>query len=158
MGWRPPEGVAVPPRVVRDRAQDLFDQLSVSDAVVALNTSASIEAAIIGKPVLTIEAGEFAPGQGGQLNVAYLLDEHGGFVQTAASIDEHVGQLCEALAHDPLADRRAQFLKSFLRPRGLDVRAGLVLADEIEGLAVEQDGADASTPARERPADLLERA
>jgi hypothetical protein len=138
--WRPPEGVVVPPRVIRTRAQDLFDQLWVSDAVVALNTSASIEAAILGKPVLTIKAGAMAPGQEGQLNVQILLEEHGGFVQTGRSIDEHVAQLIEALDHDPLADRRRQFLESFVRPRGLDVRAGEVLAHEVEAFALMRHG------------------
>lgn len=136
--WRPPEGVTVPPRVVRDRAQDLFDQLWVSDAVIALNTTASIEAALLGKPVLTIKAGAGAPGQEGQLNVAYLLEENGGFVQAAAGLDEHVAQLSEALASDPLAHRRSAFLESFLRPRGIDRPAGGILADELERLLSER--------------------
>lgn len=146
--WRPPVGIFVPPRVVRTRAQDLLDQVSASDAVVALNTSASIEAAILGKPVLTIRAGEMAPGQEGQLNVAYLLEENGGFVQAAANMDEHVAQLGQALAHDPSAERRMQFLKSFVRPRGLDVPAGRVLADEIEEFALERGGSPAVVAAR----------
>jgi hypothetical protein len=152
--WRPPEGVVVTPRVARTRAQDLFDQLWASDAVVALNTSAEIEAAILGKPVLTIKAGGMAPGQEGQLNFDYLLEEHGGFVQTAASLDEHITQLAEALAHDPLAERRMRFLKSFVRPRGLDVPAGLVLAEEVERLALEREGSPARS-ARDRLGDLL---
>jgi hypothetical protein len=156
--WDPPEGIVITPRVARTRAQDLFDQLWASDAVVALNTSAEIEAAIIGKPVLTIKTGEMAPGQEGQLNFEHLLEDRGGFVQAAASIDEHVSQLGEALADDPLADRRIAFLKSFVRPRGLDVRAGLVLAEEIERLAVERDGLPVDRSARERPGDLLRRA
>ncbi len=155
--WRPPEGIVVTPRVTRTRAQDLFDQLWASDAVVALNTSAEIEAAILGKPVLTIKVGEMAPGQEGQLNFDYLLEDHGGFVQTTSSIDEHVTQLSEALAHDPMADGRLRFLKSFVRPRGLDVRAGLVLAEEIEGLALQGDGPAGSRSARDRLGDLLGR-
>ncbi len=158
LDWRPPEGIVVTPPVARNRAQDLFDQLWASDAVVALNTSAEIEAAIVGRPVLTIKRGDLAPGQEGQLNFEYLLAEHGGFVQTTASIDEHVVQLSEALAHDPLADRRTLFLNGFVRPRGLDIPAGLVLAEEIERLAPEQDGSPEGSPARERLEDLLERA
>jgi hypothetical protein len=133
--WMPPEGVALTPRRMRDRAQDLYDQLSLADAVVALNTSASIEAAILDKPVLTIKAGEWAPGQEGQLNVEHLLAENGGFVQTSLGFDDHVGQLVEALTADPLAGRRRSFVKSFLRPQGLDRPAGQVLADELEAFA-----------------------
>ena len=139
--WRPPPSVVVTPRVVQTRAQDVFDQVSSSDAVVALNTSASIEAAILGKPVLTIKAGDRAPGQEGQINFGYLLEENGGFVQTAASLDEHAAQLSEALARDPLAARRTEFLRSFVRPRGLDIRAGVVLANELEALGTERNGA-----------------
>src|SRR2546428_2224897 len=82
--WKPTgERVALLKSVMRSSGQDLFDQLSACDAVVALNTSAEIEAAILGKPVLTVRAGALAPGQEGQLHFRYLLEEHGGFVRTA---------------------------------------------------------------------------
>jgi len=51
--WQPRDGAVVPPPVVRRREQDLVDQLFASEAVVSLNTSAEIEAAIVGRPVLT---------------------------------------------------------------------------------------------------------
>jgi hypothetical protein len=133
--WKPRDpGVARAAPVIRDRPQDLYDQLWASDAVVALNTSAEIEAAIVGKPVLTVKAGEIAPGQEGSLHFRYLLEEEGGFVQTAVTLDEHVAQLTRAIAEDPLAGSRRRFLESFVRPRGLDVPAGPVLADAIESL------------------------
>jgi hypothetical protein len=106
--------------------------------VVGLNTSAEIEAAILDKPVLTVKAGAFAPGQEGQLHFRYLLQEHGGFVHTAASFDQHVDQLGEALAGDPLAGARRQFLETFVRPLGIDVPAGPALADAIEALGEER--------------------
>jgi hypothetical protein len=127
-------GAAVAPPVVRDRPQDLYDQVFAADAVVGLNTSAEIEAAIVGRPVLTVKAGELAPGQEGSVHFRYLLAEEGGFVRTAETLDEHVAQLAEALEHDPLAAERQRFLASFVRPRGLDRPAGPLLADEIEAL------------------------
>ena len=137
--WTPAaERVALAPPVLLTRDQDLFDQLSASDAVVGLNTSAEIEAAILDKPVLTVKAGALAPGQEGQLHFRYLLEEHGGFVQTAASLDQHVDQLGEALAGDPLAGARRHFLETFVRPLGIDVPAGPALADAIEALAHER--------------------
>jgi hypothetical protein len=141
--WQPPHGLVLTPPVVRDRAQDLFDQLFACDAAVALNTSAEIEAAIVGRPVLTIKAAELAPGQQGQLNFEYLLEENGGYVQTACTLGQHVPQLAAALAADPLAARRERFLATFVRPRGLNVRAGEVLADELERLLPER--AEATT-------------
>ncbi len=132
--WTPPAGVVVAPPVTRDRAQDLYDQVFASDAVVGLNTSAEIEAAIVGRPVLTVKAGDLAPGQEGSVHFKYLLAEEGGFVRAAATLEEHVPQLEEALASDPLAAKRQRFLESFVRPRGLDRAAGPLLADEIEEL------------------------
>jgi hypothetical protein len=132
--WRTVAGAVVAPSVVRDRPQDLFDQIFASDAVVGLNTSAEIEAAIVGRPVLTVKAGELAPGQEGSFHFRYLLAEEGGFVRTAGTLEEHVTQLEEAIAADPLAAERRRFLESFVRPRGLDRPAGPLLADEIEML------------------------
>jgi hypothetical protein len=135
-GWAPTDpAVARPAPVIRGRAQDLLDQLVAADAVVALNTSAEIEAAIAGRPVLTVQAHELAPGQDGSVHFRYLLAEEGGFVETAETLDEHVAQLARAVADDPLAAERRRFLETFVRPLGLDVPAGPVLADAIEALA-----------------------
>ena len=106
--------------------------LYASDAVVALNTSAELEAGIVGRPVLTLAAGEDAPGQGGSLHFRYLLAEEGGFVEHAETLDEHFGQLQRALAEDPLAEQRAAFVESFLRPAGPAAEA---LASAVEDLA-----------------------
>jgi hypothetical protein len=142
--WTPSDhSVVVTPPTTRTRDQDLFDQLWISDVVVGLNTSAEIEAAILGKPVLTVKAGALAPGQEGQLHFRYLLEEHGGFARTGENLDEHLGHLSEALGSDPMAGARRRFLESFVRPRGLDVPAGVVLADEIEALAEERYGSRA---------------
>src|SRR5581483_4406631 len=128
--WQPGlPGVAMPRP--RRRAQDLYDQLAAADAVVALNTSAELEAAIAGRPVLTVRTGDLAPGQEGSAHFRYLLAEEGGFVQTADGLDEHAGQLRKALAEDPLAEQRRRFVERFVRPRGLDRPAGPELAAEI---------------------------
>ena len=107
----------------------------MADAVVALNTSAELEAGIVGRPVLTIEVGDLAPGQEGSSHFRYLLAEQGGFVEAARGLDEHVDQLRRALAEDSLAEHRRRFIERFVRPRGLDRPAGPELADEIEALA-----------------------
>jgi hypothetical protein len=135
-GWSPSdERTVVPPPVVRRRAQDLIDQLTASDAVVGLNTSAEIEAAIVDRPVLTVKVGGLAPGQEGSVHFDYLLDGEGGFVETARSFEEHLVQLGRALRDDPHRDARQRFLESFVRPHGLETPAASVLADSIETLA-----------------------
>lgn len=132
--WTPEDGTVAAP-VSHARAQQLFDQLFVADAVVALNTSAELEAAIAGRPVLTVTVGDRAPGQQGTSHFSYLLADDGGFVETAGSLDEHLPQLLRALEEDPHAEARSRFVESFLRPRGIDRPAGPELADAIERLA-----------------------
>jgi hypothetical protein len=132
--WQPSrEGVAVPP--LHRRPQELFDQLTAADAVVALNTSAELEAAIADRPVLTVGVGDLAPGQEGSSHFRYLLENEGGFVEETSSLEEHLEQLALALTDDPHAAARRAFLERFVRPRGLDRPAGPELADEIEKLA-----------------------
>ncbi|HEY6509646.1 MAG TPA: FkbM family methyltransferase, partial [Vicinamibacterales bacterium] len=90
-----------------------------ADAVVALNTSAELEAGIAGRPVFTVLANDrSADGQAHTLHFNYLLREHGGFVTYAANLEEHVAQLGAQL-REPMEGRHIQeFVKQFLRPCG----------------------------------------
>jgi hypothetical protein len=120
--------------VTADARADFFDSLAHSAAVVGINTTAMIEAAIVGKSVLTVLAPDFA--QESTLHFDYLLEENGGFLHVASSLDEHLGQLARVLAEDEAgAERRRRFVESFVRPHGLDRPATPILADEIEKLA-----------------------
>jgi hypothetical protein len=113
-----------------------FDSLYYSAAVVGINTSAMVEAAILQKPVLSLLTPEFAGTQEGTLHFHYLLPENGGFLRIANSIDAHVEQLREVL-RDPEATRAqtARFVERFLRPHGLERPATPILADAFEQLA-----------------------
>jgi hypothetical protein len=114
----------------------LYDSLFHCDAVVGLNTSAMIEAGILGKSVFTIETQEFAGGQEQTLHFHYLLARNGGLVEVARDIDEHLAQLAAALADPaPGAARSRQFAERFVRPRGLDRPVAPIMADEIERIA-----------------------
>jgi len=131
-------GVAVWPRggfdpVDETQRAGYFDSLFHSAAVVGINTSAMIEATIIGRPVLSIEAPEFAGTQDGTLHFRYLRPENGGFLRVASTFDEHVRQLSGVLA-DPESARAelARFVSHFVRPHGLDRPATPILADAIE--------------------------
>ena len=116
--------------------QGLYDSLHHADAVVGLNTSAMIEAGILGKPVFTIAAEEFAGGQQQTLHFHYLLARNGGLVELAGTIDEHLRQLAGELA-DPgrRRDQSLRFVKDFVRPHGLDKPAAPLMVDAIEQLA-----------------------
>lgn len=114
----------------------LYDSLHHAAAVVGLNTSAMIEAGILGKSVYTIETEEFAGGQEQTLHFHYLLARNGGLVEVACDMDEHLAQLRQALADpEPGAARSRRFAGMFVRPRGLDRPVAPLMADEIERVA-----------------------
>jgi hypothetical protein len=121
-----------------------FDSLYYSSAIVGLNTSAMIEAAILGKPVLSLVTPEFAGTQEGTLHFQYLLPENGGFLRVAHSFDEHQTQLAAALENpDAVRAETERFVRTFLRPGGLDTACTPVLADAFERAA-------SARPARRR--------
>jgi hypothetical protein len=115
------------------RPDEFYDALYHSAAVVGLNTSAALEAAIVGRPVFTIVAGDdAADGQASTLHFHYLLREHGGCVSLAATFDQHREQLASALRGEDRGPELRAFAESFVRPAGWDVTASQVLADAIE--------------------------
>jgi hypothetical protein len=99
---------------------DYFDSLYYSAAVIGINTSAFIEAAVVGKPVLTVLLPEIsAVNQEGTLHFHYLLNVNGGLLRVARSLDEHVPQLAAALTGHGGGDEKAErFVAGFVRPFG----------------------------------------
>ena len=116
-------------------ARFLHDLLHHSAAVVGLNTSAQIEAGILGKPVFTLLAEGFEHGQQGTLHFHYLLKGQGGFVEMAQNLDEHMNHLDAAFkgAVDTEAIREA--VARFIRPHGWHQPATPILAEAICSLA-----------------------
>ena len=122
------------PKVQADPA--LYDSLHHAAAVVGLNTSAMIEAGIVGKPVFTIETKEFAGGQEQTLHFHYLLARNGGLVDVANDLPQHLRQLTQTLADPGAAAARAtRFVESFVRPRGTHLPVAPIVAEEIERVA-----------------------
>jgi Met-10+ like-protein len=117
-----------------DRArQGLFESLYHSAAVVGLNTSAELEAAIVGRPVYTVIAGDdAADGQSSTLHFHYLLEEHGGCVRRANSLAEHIEQLQGELDRPRESAEIRRFAGEFLRPHGIEQPVAPVFAEAIE--------------------------
>lgn len=115
---------------------DYFDSLYHASVTVGLNTSAMIEAGILGRPVHTILLPQFHDSQEGTVHFHYLLEEPNGLLHVARSLDEHADKLAAAVeGRDPDPERSARFVREFVRPRGLERRATDVFVEELEALA-----------------------
>ena len=117
-----------------DARADYFDSLYYSEAVVGLNTSAFIEAGIVGRPVMAILPEQFRGSQEGTLHFHYLID--GGLLTISRSLDEHVHQLSTMLQGrtEAVLARQQAFVREFVRPNGLTVSATMVAVEAIEAL------------------------
>jgi hypothetical protein len=123
-----------------------FHSLHFSDAVVGINTTAMVEAFVVRKPVLTIEAPEFRETQAATLHFGNLRSAAGGALQEAATLGEHFDQLKVVLASpERYRDGIERFLRTFVRPRGLGRPATEILCEELERLA---EGARPTRPRR----------
>ena len=136
--WR---AFAAPPRVTvafpraLNSDQTLFDALFHSTAVVGLNTSAELEAGIVGRPVFTILSADHADGQQGTIHFQYLLKERGGFVEVAPDFDAHRAQLAAAVRGEYDVSAIRTFMERFVRPHGWTQPATPLLVSAIEELA-----------------------
>lgn len=147
------ENVAIWPRgganpVDAESKNDYFDSLFHCVAAVGVNSSALIEAGVVGRAVYTIRAPEFAGTQDGTRHFHYLLHVGGGLLRVAADLDEHCQQLIGALT-DPAANQREAraFVEDFVRPNGLDQPATGLFADAVEALGREPRPRPERTPA-----------
>ncbi len=95
--------------------EDYFESLYYSSAVIGLNTSAFLEAAIVGRPVHTIVIPEFVERQEGTTHFHYLKSVGGGVLQLARSFDEHRAQLSASLG-EPARHDRQRALRDRLHP------------------------------------------
>jgi hypothetical protein len=119
--------------VEEESRADYFDSMCHAAAVVGLNTSALVEAAIVDRPVFTLLLPEFRHNQEGTFHFHHLLTVGGGFLNVSRSIEEHAEQLSHALAGGAVRPNRP-FVEQFVRPRGVSVAATPVFADAVETL------------------------
>jgi hypothetical protein len=126
---------------------DYFGSLYYSDAVIGLVTSSFLEAAIVGRQVLTITLPEYRTHQEEMIHFQYLMDTNGGPLRTAPDFETHFAQLAEAVALRGARDERNRnFLHAFVRPQGLDTPSTPRFIDALEQL--HRAGPAARTPSR----------
>jgi hypothetical protein len=115
---------------------DYFDALTHSNAVVGLCTSAFLEAAIVGRPVLTLLKPEYRMHQDGMAHFRYLLNVEGGLLHAAPDLAAHLRDLSDVLAQsNEREERNTRFLTAFVRPQGLDTPATPTFVDAVKELA-----------------------
>jgi hypothetical protein len=128
-----------------DGRADYFDSLFYAAAVVGLNTSALVEAAIVDRPVFTVLAPEFHENQEGTFHFRHLMAVGEGFLKAGSTLDEHVLHLAE-VSRPGLASRNRGFVDRFIRPSGREVPASNVFVDTIERLATRPAPAPVRSP------------
>jgi len=116
----------------RSRA-DYFDSIHHCAAVMGINTTAQIESAIQGRPVLTWLVPEFRDTQEGTLHFEYIGGEDG-LMLTADSFEQHEQQLAGVLVSND-TERSRKFVEHFIRPQGVTVPSTPILVDAVAGLA-----------------------
>lgn len=127
-----PRRIAVSGSAKLNNDQLLFDTLFFSSVAVGLNTSAQLEAAVLGKPVITINVPEYSEGLEGTVHFHYLLKENGGFVERSNGLDHHLQQLGDILNGRYDRDAIRNFVEMFIRPKGIETPAAEVTANAIE--------------------------
>jgi len=133
------KGVSVIPRGEpfhgKEEGQKIFyDTLYHSVAVAGINTSAMLDAVIMGKPVIALYRDSYADIQVEMHHFKSLLEEHVvDLVKTPEETRNAIRDILEG--KDKRKEYRERFIKEYLRPRGLAVSAGESVANEVEDIA-----------------------
>jgi hypothetical protein len=128
--------------------EDYFESLYYSAAVVGITTTAFLDAAVVGRPVMSFYADDLVPEHEASLHFQYLVDPEHGLLTMATSLEEHEAQLNAVLAGPPadMLMRQQRFVHHFIRPRGIDVSATSIVVEALERLPDAVRMADATIP------------
>lgn len=108
--------------------QDYFNSLHYSAAVIGINTTGFLDAAIVDKPCITLMDNQMQYGQGAHFY--YLINA--GYIEVA----QERSQTFEIIDHilngvDAKLENRRKFVHQFIRPVGMDIAASAVTAGAI---------------------------
>jgi len=119
----------------KEEGQKIFyDTLYHSVAVVGINTSAMLDAVIMGKPVIALYRDSYVSIQVEMHHFKSLLEEQVvDLVKTPKETRNAIRNIIEG--RDKRKEYRERFIKDYLRPRGLTVFAGESVANEVEDIA-----------------------
>jgi hypothetical protein len=118
--------------------QDYYNTIFHAVAAVGLNTSAFLEAAIVGRPCITIMSERYAEKQTRIAHFQHLLAAD--FLEVGHGFSEAVGIVAGILkGKDAKASQRRRFVNDFIRPWGIDKPAFELTAKAIEATARRED-------------------
>ena len=106
----------------------------------------SLEAAIVGRPVMTMTLPEYRQHQEEMIHFRYLRTVAGGVLHTAPDLPAHLAQLAEAVTRSERDDRNLRFVGAFIRPAGLDVPATPAFIQALEQAAQLKASAPVAAP------------
>lgn len=111
-----------------------YDSLYHSAAVIGVNTTGFLEAAILDKPCLTVLSPLTSGGQEMRAHFKHLMDA--GYIETAKDFPQLIAQVMQIVSGaDPRRENRRNFVLNFIRPHGLDVPASEVISGAILAVA-----------------------
>jgi hypothetical protein len=117
---------------------EYYDSIYHSAAVVGINTSAMIEAAVVGRGIHVLLSRRYADTQTGAPHFAHLRTAGGGLINVTKKMRGHAAGLARAIrGNDAKAveERSERFLAAFIRPNGLDKPATPFMVEQIDRLA-----------------------
>lgn len=153
--WQPlehPRLVLYPARAVlpdtEQTRRDYYSSIAHASAIVGINTTVFLEAAILDRPCISILTEEKAHFQSGLLHFHYLLDA--GFLELASTPEaaaEHLSEICAG--GDRNRGPRRRFVESFLRPAGRQLSAARIAAETLLRMPARRlESQKSSAPAR----------
>ena len=117
-----------------DARSIFFDSMYHSAAVVGLNTSAMIEAGIVGRRSLTVLTPQYRDSQEGTIHFSHLTRDD--FLICSSNFEEHFERLECQITGDPTSGPTIRrFLEAFVRPNGLGSPAARHVVEAIESAA-----------------------
>jgi hypothetical protein len=123
---------------IPEAKQLYYDTIYHSQAVVGVNTSAFLEAAILDKPCITVLSEQSKAKQTELGHFQHLIN--GEFLEITTSYQEAASILGSILTGgDVKQAQREKFVEDFIRPCGLNTPASQIMATAIESIGVRTD-------------------
>ena len=115
----------------KESQRDFYNTIYHGMLTIGINTSGMIDAIIMDKPGITILAERYRATQEQATHFQHLIKAN--VLEVTRSVEEAIEQIIRIFnGQDALRQQRLDFVKSFVRPRGLNRQAGEVAARAIE--------------------------